>query len=74
MSPVTAQLIIALLPIAQRLVFDIGGKLVEINTSDMNDPVKIREAFAAANAEEFPQLRFLTPVTGNQGPGTRTGQ
>ena len=64
MNAATVQLILALLPVAQRHVFDIGGKLIEISTADMNDPAKIREAFAAANAEGFPQLRFLTPGTG----------
>jgi hypothetical protein len=60
MDPVTLQLIIALLPIAERLVFDVGGKLIEINTKDLTDPVAIAKALDAAKAEGFPQLKFVS--------------
>ena len=60
MNPATMQLIIALLPLAERLVFDIGGKLIEINTKDLTDPVQITKALDAAKAEGFPQLKFVS--------------
>ncbi len=60
MNPATIQLIIALLPLAERLVFDIGGKLVQINTKDLTDPAEIVKALEAAKAEGFPQLTFVS--------------
>lgn len=64
MNAATVQLILALLPLAGRLVFDIGGKLVEINTSDLTDPAAIEKALDAAKAEGFPQLRFVSSAGG----------
>lgn len=60
MSPATLQLILALLPLAKRLVFDIGGKLIEINTADLTDPAQIAKALEAAQAEGFPHLKFIS--------------
>lgn len=60
MNEATIQLILALLPVATRLIFDVGGKLIEINTSELSDPAKIREALEAAKAEGFPQLKFVS--------------
>lgn len=60
MNAATVQLILGLLPVATKLIFEVGGKLVEINTSELNDPAKIREAFAAAQAAGFPQLKFVS--------------
>jgi hypothetical protein len=56
----TAKLILALLPVATRLIFEVGGKLIEINTSELNDPAKIQEALTAAQTEGFPQLKFVS--------------
>jgi type II secretory pathway component PulC len=56
----TAQLIILGLVLAEKVVFQIGGKLVEINTSDMTDPEAIQKALAAARAEGFPELKFVS--------------
>lgn len=64
MKPATVQLILALLPLAERLVFDIGGKLVEINTSDLTDPAEIIKALDAAKTEGFPQLKFISSAGG----------
>ncbi|MFH1027691.1 MAG: hypothetical protein V1791_06790 [Pseudomonadota bacterium] len=64
MNPATLQLILALLPVATRLIFEVGGKLVEINTSELNDPAKIQEALAAAQSEGFPQLKFVSSAQG----------
>lgn len=58
MNPATIQLIVALLPIAEKLVFEIGGKLIELNTSDLTDPQAILGALADAKAEGFPVLTF----------------
>ncbi|HEX9080236.1 MAG TPA: hypothetical protein VF795_11645 [Desulfuromonadaceae bacterium] len=66
MNQSTVQLIVALLPIAERLVFDIGGKLVEISTKDLTDPAEIEKALEAAKAEGFPQLRFVSAAPAAQ--------
>lgn len=60
MNADTAKLILALLPVATRLIFEVGGKLIEINTSELNDPAKIQEALTAAQTEGFPQLKFVS--------------
>lgn len=60
MDPATAQLIILGLTLAEKVVFRIGGKLVEINTTDMTDPAVIQKAFAAAKTEGFPELKFIS--------------
>ena len=58
MNPATVQLIIALLPLAEKLVFQIGGKLIELNTADLTKSEDIVKAFDLAKAEGFPQLTF----------------
>jgi len=60
MNPQTLQLILAFLPLAEKLVFSIGGKMIEVNTADLTDPAEIKKALTAANAEGFPQLKFIS--------------
>ena len=55
------QLILALLPLAEKLVFTIGGQLVQIATADLNSPEAVEAALAAAKAAGFPQLSFVAP-------------
>lgn len=58
MNPATVQLIIALLPVAEKLIFSVGGKLIELNTSDLTKTEDIIAAFEAAKTEGFPVLTF----------------
>lgn len=58
MNPATIRLIIALIPLAEKLVFEIGGKLVTLNTADLTKTEDIVAAFDAAKAEGFPKLTF----------------
>ena len=58
MNQATIQLIIALLPLAEKLVFQVGGKLIELNTADMTKTEDIVKAFDLAKAEGFPVLTF----------------
>lgn len=60
MNENTAQLIILGLTLAEKLIFQIGGKLVEINTADMTNSEDIQKALAAARAEGFPELKFIS--------------
>jgi len=64
MNEATVQLILGLLPVATRLIFEVGGKLVEINTSALDDPAKIRAALESAKAEGFPELKFVSAAEG----------
>lgn len=64
MNEKTLQLILALLPVASKLIFEIGGRFVEINTAKLEDPAKIREALEAAKAEGFPELKFVSSAQG----------
>jgi len=57
-SDQTINLIIALLPVAERIVLDLGGRLVEICTKDLTDPDEIRASLEQARAEGFPDLKF----------------
>lgn len=52
------QIIIAMIPVADKLIFSVGGKLIEIATTDMNTPESVNKALAAAREEGFPQLSF----------------
>jgi len=58
MNQATIQLIIALLPLAEKLVFQIGTKIVEINTADLTKTEDVVAAFDAARKEGFPKLTF----------------
>lgn len=60
MDPATVQLILIGLTLAEKVVFQVGPKLIEINTKDFNDPAEIIKAFEAAQAEGFPSLKFIS--------------
>lgn len=62
MDAITLQLIIALLPVAEKIVFTIGGQLVALNTSTLTDPAAIKSALLQATSDGFPQLEFKTPA------------
>lgn len=60
MDPATVQLILIGLTLAEKVVFQVGPKLIEINTKDFNDPAEIITAFEAAQAAGFPSLKFIS--------------
>jgi len=64
MDPATAQLILLGLTLAEKVIFSVGGKLIEVNTSDLTDPAKITKALEAARAEGFPALKFVSSAQG----------
>jgi hypothetical protein len=55
----TAEIVIALAPVASRLIIDLGGRLIEINTADLT-----REDLVAAleksKGASWPDLKFLS--------------
>jgi len=61
MNAATMQLILALLPMAENLIFNIGGQMVKIATSDLNSQEAVTKALDDAKAAGFPVLSFVTP-------------
>jgi hypothetical protein len=73
MTPaIIAQLIIAFLPVAEDIAFNIGGKIIKINTATLTDQASIVAAFKAAADEGFPVLTFGLPETTEPVAGTST--
>lgn len=64
MDPAIAQLILLGLTLAEKVIFSVGGKLIEVNTSDLTDPEKITKALEAAREEGFPALKFVSSAQG----------
>ena len=62
MDAATMQLIVALLPLAENLIFTIGGQMVKIATSNLTTPEAVAQALADAKASGFPQLTFVVPA------------
>lgn len=58
MNDVTLQLIIALLPAAEKIAFSIGNQIITLNTSTLTDPAAIKAALQQAASEGFPELQF----------------
>lgn len=62
MNAATVQLILALLPLAEELVFKLGGELVRINTADIKSAEDIVAAIEASKSQGWPRLEFVSPV------------
>jgi len=60
MNPATAQLIIALLPLAERLIFDLGGKLIELNTKDITSTDELIRTIEESKSHTWPKLKFIS--------------
>ena len=63
MDPATLQLILMLIPLAEKLVFNIGGKLIELNTEEMTAEGML-EALEKSRSASWPQLKFVSPNPG----------
>ncbi len=57
-------LIAALLPAAETVMFKIGEQIVSLNTANMTDPKAIQDALQKASAEGFPVLQFKSTTEG----------
>lgn len=55
----TAELIVALAPVASRLIIDLGGRLIAINTADLTREALI-EAIEKSKGASWPDLRFVS--------------
>ena len=55
MDPITIQLILALLPVAEKLIFSVGGKLFELDTQGVTREELLR-ALEASRSDTWPDL------------------
>jgi hypothetical protein len=60
MTEATIQMILVLIPLAEKLIFSIGGKLVELNTKDLTKEDMLA-ALAASRSDDWPDLKFVSP-------------
>ena len=60
MNPATVQLILSLIPVAEKLIFQVGGQMMELDTANITaeDMVKAIEESKSAN---WPKLQFVSP-------------
>ena len=58
-SATTVQLILALLPAAQKIVFSIGNQLVELDTKEVSKE-EVIAALEASRSENWPDLKFIS--------------
>ena len=60
MNEKTVSLIISLLPIAEKLIFEVGGKLIELNVSKVNSEDVVK-AIEESKSASWPKLTFSGP-------------
>ena len=60
MNPATVQLILSLIPVAEKLIFQVGGQMMELDTANITaeDMVKAIEESKSSN---WPKLQFVSP-------------
>lgn len=61
MNEATVALILGLLPVAERLIFDVGGRLIELNTSDLSREDLVK-ALGQSKGTNWPVLQFAVPA------------
>ena len=55
------QLILALIPLADKLIFSIGGKLMELNTESITKEELIA-ALEESRSANWPELKFISTM------------
>ena len=60
----TANMILTLLPIAEKVIFSVGGKLIEMNTEGIKSKDDLIKAIEASKSDKWPVLKFQTPNGG----------
>lgn len=63
MTQATVALILGLLPVAEKLVFEVGGKLIELNTENLTAE-DLKKAIEESKSDTWPQLQFASPNKG----------
>lgn len=59
MNENTVALILALLPVAEKLIFSVGGRLIELSTADLTRE-ELVAALEKSKGESWPQLAFTS--------------
>ena len=59
MSAATVQLILALIPMAENLIFEIGGQILKLNTSELTKDELIK-ALEGSRYDTWPDLQFIS--------------
>jgi len=59
MNEQTVALILALLPVAEKLIFEVGGRLIELSTADLTREQLIA-ALEKSKSQSWPQLEFAS--------------
>jgi hypothetical protein len=59
MSEQTVALILALLPVAEKLIFEVGDRLIELSTADLTRE-ELLAALENSKAGNWPQLEFAS--------------
>jgi|GEM_PF-2869065 len=57
MNEQTVALILGLLPIAEKLIFEVGGKLIELNTAGLTAE-DLAAALEKSKSGSWPELKF----------------
>ena len=63
MNPQTVALIMNLIPVAEKLIFEVGGKLIELDTSNLTREDMLK-AIEASKSDGWPDLKFSSPRQG----------
>ena len=61
MNSQTVSLILGLIPLAERMIFEVGGKLISLNTKGLTHQDLIA-AIEASKSDTWPELKFESPV------------
>lgn len=60
MTQSTVALILGLIPVADKLIFEVGSRLIELDTRDLSRDDLVK-AIAASKSENWPALKFQSP-------------
>ncbi|MGE4406059.1 hypothetical protein [Pseudomonas sp.] len=60
MNQATVALILGLIPVAEKLIFEVGGKLIELNTENLTREDML-QAIEASKSGNWPALKFQSP-------------
>ena len=60
MDAATLQLILTLLPVAEKLAFNIGGKIIEMDTTKIESKEQLLAMLENMKSEPFPELKFIS--------------
>lgn len=60
MKQPTVALILGLIPVAEKLIFEVGGRLIELDTRNLTRDDLV-QAIEASKSENWPALKFQSP-------------